>query len=77
MHKRTDASLREMNTETRANNEKFEILQDTLASQMDIHQAMTEYTQEEMKANQEKIEATMEACLEKMEATGLKAILKK
>jgi hypothetical protein len=39
-----------MKAEIRANSEKFEILQDTLASRMDIHQARTESTQEELKA---------------------------
>jgi hypothetical protein len=35
----TDVNLTEMKAETRANNKKFDVLQGTLVSRMDIHQA--------------------------------------
>jgi hypothetical protein len=85
---RTDAEIREMKVEIRANNEKLEVLQGTLVSRMDIHQPRTEPAQEDIKANmdsyyekfmatvkvdQENIEAIMEACQEKTEATDLGA----
>jgi hypothetical protein len=42
-----------MKAEISANNKTFEVLQGTLISQMDIHQARTE-------ANQERLEAKIE-----------------
>jgi hypothetical protein len=45
---KTDTSLREMKAEIRASNEKFEVLQSTLVSWMDIYQAWTEASKEEM-----------------------------
>jgi hypothetical protein len=45
----TDANLREMKAEIRANNEKFDVLQSTLVPPMDIHQARTQTAQAEMK----------------------------
>lgn len=46
---KTDADLREMKAEIRANNEKFDALQSTLVSRMAIHQAMPLTAQAEMK----------------------------
>jgi hypothetical protein len=48
---RTDTNLNKMEAEIRANNEKFQVLQGTLVSQTDIHQARTEAVQEKMDAN--------------------------
>jgi hypothetical protein len=56
---RTEANLREMNPEVRANNENFEVLQGTLVSWVDIHQARTECTWEEMRTSQESMEVKM------------------
>jgi hypothetical protein len=42
---RMDANLREMKAEIRANNEKFEVLQVIIISQMNIHQARMEFIQ--------------------------------
>jgi copper homeostasis protein CutC len=78
MQERTDTSLKEIKAEIKtnqeemmvrleskieANNEKFEVLPGSPISQTDIHQARTEFTQEEMKAkmdiHQEKMEAAI------------------
>jgi hypothetical protein len=52
-----------MEAKTDTNNEKFEVLRGTLISPMDVHQARSETTQEEMKAkmdiHQEKLEASI------------------
>jgi hypothetical protein len=66
-HKKTDvkidANQEEMEGRTDANNEKSEVLQGTIISRMDVHQARTMSTKEEMKAkvdiNQEKMEAAI------------------
>jgi hypothetical protein len=65
MQERMEANLKEMKVEIKTNNKKFEVLQGTFVSQMDIHQARTEAIQEEiiakMDAHQESMEATMNA----------------
>jgi hypothetical protein len=52
-HKKMEAKLKANNEKMEGrvgtNNGKFEVLRDTLVSQMDIHQARTESTQEEIK----------------------------
>jgi hypothetical protein len=83
MVERMDTNLREMKAEMRtdqeemtarveakieASNEKFEVLQDTLVSQMDIHQARTEAMKEKMDTHQESMEAKMDAWLKEMKA---------
>jgi hypothetical protein len=50
------------------NNEKFEVLQGTLISQMDIHQARTQSTQEDTKAKIHIHQEKMDAWLEEMKA---------
>lgn len=69
---KTDATLKEMKEELTAkleakiedeiktNNEKFEVLQSTLISQMDIYQAMREAIQEEIIAKGHAWNAVME-----------------
>jgi uncharacterized protein YPO0396 len=78
-----ETNQKRMDARIEANNKKLEVLQSTLVSRMHIHQARSEPTQEEMKANldfnhetlmtietasKEMIEAMMEACFEKTEA---------
>jgi hypothetical protein len=53
METKTDAHLKETKAEIRANNEKFEVLRGALVSRMDIHQARTQYAQEEMKVKKD------------------------
>jgi predicted glycoside hydrolase/deacetylase ChbG (UPF0249 family) len=53
MEDKIDANLREIKTEIRANNEKFEVLQSLLVYWMDIHQAWTEAIHEEITAQME------------------------
>jgi DNA anti-recombination protein RmuC len=73
---KADVTLRETKVEIRsnqermeakieANNNKFETLQGTVRSQMDIHQARTEAIQEEMEAKMNKIEEKLEAAIVK------------
>jgi hypothetical protein len=68
MTARLEASLQNMKAKIKANNEKFEVLQGTLVSWMDIHQASTEAIPEEitakMDAHQERMEASMDAQVE-------------
>jgi hypothetical protein len=89
---KTDADVRDMRgemmarleTEIESDKEKLEVLGGNLVSRMDINQARTESTQEDikakmdsyqeksmmlMKASKEEVEAMREACLEKMEAS--------
>jgi hypothetical protein len=47
------AEIKAMQEKTDANIENFEVLRDNLVSQMNAHQARTESTQEEIKANEE------------------------
>jgi hypothetical protein len=58
---KTDANLKEMKDEIRANNEKFEVLRDTLVAQMDDHhkrmRASVNASREETTACQEATEA--------------------
>jgi hypothetical protein len=86
-HAKTDANLREMKAEIRANNEKFEALRGTLVSRMDAHHAETDANHEElmatMKASHERNKALMdvslettEACLKKTEVNQGKVELK-
>jgi hypothetical protein len=53
VEERTHANLKEMKVEIRAKNEKFKVLQSTLISWMDIHQARTEAKQEGLVAKRE------------------------
>jgi hypothetical protein len=79
MEAKVDVSLGEMKVEIRssqermeakieASNKHFEALRGTLFSRMDIHQAMTEAIQEEMKAKMNKNQEKMDAWLEEMKA---------
>jgi hypothetical protein len=82
---KTEAEIR---INQRADNKKFEVLWDTLISQMDIHHVRAEAMQEKMDVNLKEIiaemrawwkelkfcrEAMMEAYLKKMQATDLEA----
>jgi hypothetical protein len=73
MKAKADANLREMKGKIKPNNEKFEVLRGTLVSWMDIHQARTESTQEEMKAKidirQKKMEAAIHSIWSGLEET--------
>jgi hypothetical protein len=59
--------------EMRANSDEFEVLWGTLVSHMNIHQARTESTLEEMKSkmdiHQEKMEAAIHAIQSELEET--------
>jgi hypothetical protein len=72
VHERTGANLRERKAEIRANDKKFEVLQCTLVSRMDIRQAETDAIQEEVEAetdsHHEKLKAKIKAGLDKIEA---------
>jgi hypothetical protein len=67
--RKNGANLRKIKAEIRANNENFEVLQGTLVSRMDIHQARTEAMQDETDANLKKgIKASIEGIKEEMRA---------
>jgi hypothetical protein len=69
---KTDATLREMKAEIRANNENVEVLRGTIVSLMDLHYAKTEANHEElmavMKDSHKRIEAPMDVSQEETEA---------
>jgi hypothetical protein len=66
-----DAYLKEMKAEIIANNEKFAVIQSTLISPMDAHDAKTEANHEElmaeMKVSRKRIEALTEVSQEATE----------
>jgi chromosome segregation ATPase len=67
VQERTDLNLSEIKTEIRANSEKCEVLQGSLASRMDMQQARTEVMRERLEA---KIEANHEDMADLKTQTG-------
>jgi hypothetical protein len=61
MEAKTDANLREIKAEIRANSDEFGCLQSILVSRMDIHQARAEAIQEEITAQMDTHQERMPA----------------
>jgi hypothetical protein len=72
MQEKTEASLKEIKTEIRTNNEKFEVLQDALVARINIHQSRTQ-TKRETRAKMDAWTEKTEVCVGKLEANREKS----